>query len=114
MKIIINYSSNEFLFFQMSDSEAVVEKRRGRPSNKSEVIISNSILINKSDIFQFKTINYFYNLQDSVKEPKKRGRETEKKDVAKKDDEVPAKRGRGRPPKSGASGAKKDKPKVFI
>lgn len=32
----------------------------------------------------------------------------------KKDDEVPAKRGRGRPPKSGASGGKKsDKPKVL-
>lgn len=48
-----------------------------------------------------------------VKEPKKRGRETEKKDVAKKDDgEAPAKRGRGRPPKSGST-AKKDKPKVL-
>jgi len=33
----------------------------------------------------------------------------------KKDDEVPVKRGRGRPPKSGASGGKKssDKPKVY-
>lgn len=53
--------------------------------------------------------------QDAVKEPKKRAREADKKDVVKKDDEVPAKRGRGRPPKSGASGGKKsDKPKVII
>lgn len=52
-----------------------------------------------------------------VKEPKKRARESDKKDkdVMKKDDEVPAKRGRGRPPKSGASAGKKssDKPKVL-
>lgn len=51
--------------------------------------------------------------QDSIKEPKKRAREVEKKDVVKKDEDVPAKRGRGRPPKSGASAGKKaDKPKV--
>lgn len=52
--------------------------------------------------------------QDAVKEPKKRGRESDKKDVA-KSDEAPTKRGRGRPPKSGGgSVAKKEKPKVFV
>lgn len=66
-------------------------------------------------LYFFKINSYSkFIFQDAVKEPKKRARETEKKDkdVAKKDDEVPAKRGRGRPPKSGASGGKKDKPKV--
>lgn len=51
--------------------------------------------------------------QDAIKDSKKRARDTDKKDIVKKDDEVPAKRGRGRPPKSGGSGGKKsDKPKV--
>lgn len=104
----------------MSDSEAVVEKRRGRPAkDKSEVIIHCSFNVHQkpdecSLLFMF--CSNIYDCPQDVKESKKRARETEKKDkdVVKKDDEVPAKRGRGRPPKSGASAGKKssDKPKV--
>ena len=102
----------------MSDSEAVVEKRRGRPTkDKSEVIIFYMVNVNLFLFYMFNVKNYIHLIfhQDSVKEPKKRAREVEKKDkdVVKKDEDVPAKRGRGRPPKSGASGGKKtEKPKV--
>lgn len=72
-------------------------------------------------IFKWYFICFYYSIaslvfifqQDGVKESKKRARDTDKKDVVKKDDEVPAKRGRGRPPKSGG-GKKSDKPKVLV